>query len=97
MFKHNAIQCSFEIERKDDSAKVAKMHDARAGKISDVIGEATKALVKSKFKGIIDSRVCNECVGRCRGNVGGNRRVWNFLQLLTVAYNYEFSFRVAQP
>ena len=30
-------RCSFEIEHRADSAKVAEMHDARAGKMSDMI------------------------------------------------------------
>ena len=33
-------RCSFQIEHKADSAKVADMHEARARKMSDVIGEA---------------------------------------------------------
>ena len=36
-------RCSFEIEDKADSAKVADMPEAEAGKMSDVIGEAKAA------------------------------------------------------
>jgi len=39
-------RCSFKIEHRADSAKVANMHEARAGKMSDVIRE-TKVLVKN--------------------------------------------------
>ena len=42
-------RCSFEIENRSDSSKVADfqdMHEARAGNMSDVIGEA-KVLVKN--------------------------------------------------
>jgi len=38
-------RCSFELEHRTDSAKVADVHEARAGKLSDVIGE-TKVLSK---------------------------------------------------
>jgi len=33
-------RCSFEIEHRANSAKVADMHETRAGKMSDVIREA---------------------------------------------------------
>jgi len=39
-------RCSFEIENRADSSKVADMHEARARKMSDVIGEA-KVLAKT--------------------------------------------------
>src|SRR6218665_243859 len=39
-------RCSFEIEHRVNSAKVADMHEARARKLSDMIGE-TKVLVKN--------------------------------------------------
>ena len=38
-------RCSFEIEHTADSSKVVDVHEARAGKMSEVIGEA-KILVK---------------------------------------------------
>jgi len=38
-------RCSFEIKHRADSSKIADMHAARAGKMSDVIREA-KVLVK---------------------------------------------------
>src|SRR6218665_57066 len=39
-------RCSFEIEHRADSAKVADMHETKARKLSDVIREA-KVLVKN--------------------------------------------------
>jgi len=40
------LLCSFEIEHRADSSKAADMHEARAGKMSDVIEEG-KVLVKN--------------------------------------------------
>jgi len=39
-------RCSFEVEHGADSSKVADMHEARAGTMSDVIGDA-KVLIKN--------------------------------------------------
>jgi len=47
------------------------MHEARAGKMSDVIGEA-KVLVKN-YTLVAAMRVWSESVSRCRVNVEGNR------------------------
>jgi hypothetical protein len=40
------MRCSFKVEHRADSSKVADMHETRAGKMGDVIGEA-KVLVKN--------------------------------------------------
>src|SRR2546428_13931957 len=66
------------------------MHEARARKTSDVIGEA-EVLVKNHTK-VADRRICSECVGRCRVKVDGNRWIWDFFKLLTEAYKYKLSF-----
>jgi len=70
------------------------MHEARARKMGDVIGEA-EVLVKNHTK-VADRRICSECVGRCRVKVDGNRWIWDFLKLLAEAYKYKFSFRGVQ-
>ena len=58
-------RCSFAIEHRADSAKVADMYAARAGKLSDVIRE-TKV---KNYTYVADRRVYGECVGRSRVNV----------------------------
>jgi len=70
------------------------MHEARARKMGDVIGEA-EVLVKNHTK-VADRRICSECMGRCRVKGDGNRWIWDFLKLLTEAYKYKFSFRGVQ-
>ena len=40
-------RCSFEIEHRANSAKIADMHEARARKRNDAIGENMQALVKN--------------------------------------------------
>ena len=87
-------RCSFEVEHRADSTKVADMHETRAGKMGDVIGEA-KVLVKNHTQ-VADRRIWCECVGGCRVKIEGNGWIWNFLQLLTEAYKDEFSFRRVQ-
>ena len=66
------------------------MHEARVRTPSDVIREA-KVLVK-----VADRRGWSECVGRSRVKVEGNGRVWNFLELISEAYEYEFGLRGVQ-
>ena len=44
-YRCNVGRCSFEIDHREDSSKVADMHEGRADTVSDVIGEA-KALVE---------------------------------------------------
>ena len=63
-------RCSFEIEHIADSAKVADMHEVRAGKMSDMIGEAM-ALVNN-YTYVTDRRVWSECVGQCGVKFEGN-------------------------
>ena len=41
------VNANFEIGHSAESAKVADMHEARAGKMSDVIGEAKVFSVKN--------------------------------------------------
>jgi len=43
---HSGGRCSFEMEHWANSAKVTDMHEARAGKMSEVIAEF-KVLVKN--------------------------------------------------
>src|SRR6218665_3902657 len=62
-------RCSFEIKHRADSSKVTDMHEARTGKMSDVIGEA-KVLVKN-YTYVAYSKVWSECVSRCRVKVKG--------------------------
>ena len=45
-YRCSDCRCSFEVEHRADSAKVTDMHEARAGKMGDVIGEA-KVLVEN--------------------------------------------------
>jgi len=45
-YRCSDCRCSFEIEHRVNSAKVADMHETRARKLSDVIREA-KVLVKN--------------------------------------------------
>src|ERR1043165_3761813 len=62
------------------------MHEARARKIGDVVGEA-QVLVKNHTK-VMDRRICSECAGRCRIKVDGNRLVWDFCKLLTEGFRH---------
>ena len=72
-YRCNDNRCSFEIEHRANSAKVADTHEARARKLSDVIRE-TKVLVKN-YTWVADRRGWSECVGRSRVKVEGNGRV----------------------
>ena len=45
-YRYGDGRCSFAIEHRADSAKVADMHDARAGKVSGVI-RGSKVLAKN--------------------------------------------------
>ena len=60
-------RCSFEIEHRADSSKVTDMHEATAGNMSDVIGEA-KVLVKKLHLSFGHKRLetWSKCVNRCR-------------------------------
>jgi len=75
-------RCSFEIEHLTDSSKVAYVHEARAGKLSDVIE-------KLRFWPKITSKLRTRefgvnvwVIADCRVKFEGNRRAWNFLELL---------------
>lgn len=62
---------SFEVEHGVNSPKVRDVHEVRAGKMSDVIGEGNAFTKDHTY--VTDRRIGIECVDGCRVNLETER------------------------